>query len=99
MTADWAIVPTTRNVPAAEAVTGVLVLARRPRPVLLRGPRGRADRVHRLDGQRQLLESDAGIARYTTIFDNLRAQALSPDDSLALIARATAELTHELETA
>lgn len=45
------------------------------------------------------LESDADIARYTTTFDNLRAQALSPDDSLALIAKATAELTHELETA
>ncbi|MEV6506920.1 helix-turn-helix transcriptional regulator [Streptomyces sp. NPDC051642] len=45
------------------------------------------------------LESAADIARYTTTFDNLRAQALSPDDSLALIAKATAELTHELETA
>ncbi len=45
------------------------------------------------------LETDADIARYATIFDNLRAQALSSDDSLALIAKATAELTHELETA
>ncbi|MFL1902103.1 DUF5753 domain-containing protein [Streptomyces tauricus] len=45
------------------------------------------------------LESDADIARYTAVFDNLRAQALSPDDSFALIVRATADLTQELETA
>lgn len=45
------------------------------------------------------LESDADIGRYTTIFENLRAEALNPDDSLALIAKATAELTRELETA
>jgi hypothetical protein len=32
------------------------------------------------------LESDAEVRRYTLIFDNLRAVALSPDDSAALIA-------------
>jgi transcriptional regulator with XRE-family HTH domain len=32
------------------------------------------------------LESDADISRYATIFDNLRAVALSPDDSAAHIA-------------
>jgi transcriptional regulator with XRE-family HTH domain len=32
------------------------------------------------------LESDADVSRYTSIFDNLRAVALSPDDSAALIA-------------
>jgi transcriptional regulator with XRE-family HTH domain len=45
------------------------------------------------------LESDADIARYAATFDNLRAQALSPDDSRALIGKAAAELTQELETA
>jgi transcriptional regulator with XRE-family HTH domain len=33
------------------------------------------------------LESDADVSRYRTIFDNLRAIALSPDDSTALIAQ------------
>ena len=33
------------------------------------------------------LESDADVSRYTTIFDDLRAGALSPDDSTALIAQ------------
>ncbi|WP_282796928.1 helix-turn-helix transcriptional regulator [Streptomyces sp. CC224B] len=45
------------------------------------------------------LETPADIDRYTGIFDDLQALALSPDDSLALIARTRHERTRELETA
>ncbi|MGQ0773755.1 MAG: helix-turn-helix domain-containing protein [Pseudonocardiales bacterium] len=38
------------------------------------------------------LESDADISRYTSIFDNLRAVAPSPDDSAAIVA----ELANEI---
>jgi len=38
------------------------------------------------------LESDADISRYTSIFDNLRAVAPSPDDSTAIVA----ELANEI---
>lgn len=38
------------------------------------------------------LEADADVRRYASIFDNLRAIALSPDDSASLIA----ELAHEI---
>ncbi len=38
------------------------------------------------------LESDADVRRYTSVFDNLRAIALSPDNSASLIA----ELAHEI---
>lgn len=44
------------------------------------------------------LESEADIDRYTTIFEDLRAKALSPGDSLARINKARAELARELET-
>jgi hypothetical protein len=37
------------------------------------------------------LEADADVRRYTSVFDNLRAIALSPDDSASLIV----ELAHE----
>ncbi|MGH3907396.1 MAG: helix-turn-helix domain-containing protein [Pseudonocardiaceae bacterium] len=37
------------------------------------------------------LETDADIRRYTSVFDNLRAIALSPDDSASFLA----ELAHE----
>lgn len=39
------------------------------------------------------LESDADISRYTTMFDTLRAVALGPDDSRALIS----QLTHRMK--
>lgn len=38
------------------------------------------------------LESDADIARYRTVFDNLVAVALSPKDSAALVAEIASEL-------
>lgn len=37
------------------------------------------------------LEADADVRRYTSIFDNLRAVALSPGDATSLVA----ELAHE----
>jgi len=37
------------------------------------------------------LEADADVRRYTSVFDNLRAIVLSPDDSASLIV----ELAHE----
>jgi transcriptional regulator with XRE-family HTH domain len=39
------------------------------------------------------LESSADVSRYTTIFDNLRAVALSPDDSTTLVAQLTDKIT------
>lgn len=39
------------------------------------------------------LESPADVSRYTTIFDNLRALALSPDDSTTLIAQLADKIT------
>ncbi|MBC9724523.1 Scr1 family TA system antitoxin-like transcriptional regulator [Streptomyces sp. TRM68367] len=45
------------------------------------------------------LESPADIDRYGGIFDDLRRRALSPDDSVALIAKTRRECTRELETA
>ncbi|MCA1708518.1 MAG: helix-turn-helix domain-containing protein [Actinobacteria bacterium] len=37
------------------------------------------------------LEADADVRRYTSIFDNLRAIALSPDDSASLVVELTRE--------
>jgi transcriptional regulator with XRE-family HTH domain len=39
------------------------------------------------------LESPADVSRYTTIFDNLRAVALSPDDSTTLVAQLADKIT------
>jgi hypothetical protein len=39
------------------------------------------------------LESDADVSRYTTIFDNLRAVALSPDDSTTLVTQLADKIT------
>jgi hypothetical protein len=38
------------------------------------------------------LESDADVARYRTVFDNLVAVALSPNDSAALVAEIASKL-------
>ncbi|MGH3941408.1 MAG: helix-turn-helix domain-containing protein [Pseudonocardiaceae bacterium] len=43
------------------------------------------------------LESDADVSRYATIFDNLRAVALSPDDSATLIAELASESAKGVE--
>ncbi|MFI9340772.1 helix-turn-helix domain-containing protein [Streptomyces sp. NPDC052773] len=45
------------------------------------------------------LESEADISQYTNTFNTLRALALSPDDSLSMIATAMHDLTREQETA
>lgn len=39
------------------------------------------------------LESPADVSRYTMIFDNLRAVALSPDDSVAFVTQLAGKIT------
>ncbi|MFE4665274.1 helix-turn-helix transcriptional regulator [Streptomyces sp. NPDC056716] len=68
---------------------------------LLSFPAADADEIVYIDGMAGdvFLESEADISLYTDTFSALRALALSPDDSLSLIATAMHDLTREEETA